>query len=135
MVLGSAAGGIGTHETQHRKFLSSGTRSLSPHTLPAFLPIMAAGQLAIALGAKGAALHTATACGSGSTGIITAATMLHSGACDIAGGADAMITPLCTTAFARMRALSRRDDEPQHTAQRLYRSRRAAPTSPRALPR
>ncbi|MEU2870501.1 beta-ketoacyl-[acyl-carrier-protein] synthase family protein [Streptomyces olivoreticuli] len=114
VVLGSAAGGIGTYETQHRKFLSAGSRSLSPHTLPAFLPNMAAGQLAIALRVKGAVLHTATACASGSTAIITAAMMLHSGSCDIAiaGGADAMITPLCATAFAQLGALSRHNDEP-----------------------
>ncbi|MFJ9853728.1 beta-ketoacyl-[acyl-carrier-protein] synthase family protein [Streptomyces sp. NPDC101150] len=114
VILGSAAGGIGTYEDQHRKFLATGARTVSPLTLPAFLPNMAAGQLAIALRAKGPVLHTATACASGATALITAALLLHSGACDIAiaGGADAMVTPMCATAFARMGALSRRHDDP-----------------------
>ncbi|AJT65122.1 hypothetical protein T261_3453 [Streptomyces lydicus] len=114
VVLGSAAGGVGIYEHQHRKFLDTGAHTVSPLTLPAFLPNMAAGQLAIALHAKGPVLHTATACASGATALITAAMLLHSDACDIAiaGGADAMVTPMCATAFARMGALSRRHDDP-----------------------
>ncbi|MFI9048016.1 beta-ketoacyl-[acyl-carrier-protein] synthase family protein [Streptomyces sp. NPDC053427] len=121
VILGSAAGGVGMYEDQHRKFLDTGARTVSPLTLPAFLPNMAAGQLAIALHAKGPVLHTATACASGATALITAALLLHSGACDIAiaGGADAMVTPMCATAFARMGALSRRRDDPA-TASRPF---------------
>ncbi|MEU7164438.1 beta-ketoacyl-[acyl-carrier-protein] synthase family protein [Streptomyces morookaense] len=114
VVLGSAAGGAGTLEAQHHKLLHEGHRAVSPFTLPAFLPNMAAGQLAIALRAHGPALHTATACASGATALITAAMLLHEDACDIAvaGGADAMVTPLCAAAFGTLGALSRRSDEP-----------------------
>ncbi|MFG2136442.1 beta-ketoacyl-[acyl-carrier-protein] synthase family protein [Streptomyces sp. NPDC048650] len=114
VVLGSAAGGVDTYEDQFRKLLDSGPRSVSPLTLPAFLPNMAAGALAIALRANGAVLHTATACASGATAVALAALLLDAGACDIAvaGGADAMITPLCATAFAKMGALSRRRHSP-----------------------
>lgn len=121
VILGSAAGGIGAYERQHRTLLDTGPGLVSPLTLPAFLPNMAAGQLAIALRATGPVLHTATACASGATAVITAALLLDSGACDIAvaGGADAMITPMCATAFARMGALSRRHDAPR-TASRPF---------------
>ncbi|MFI1198362.1 beta-ketoacyl synthase [Streptomyces sp. NPDC020883] len=114
VVLGSAAGGVGTYEDQHRKLTDTGPRAVSPLTLPAFLPNMAAGRLAIALGARGPVLHTATACASGASAVALAALLLSAGACDIAvaGGADAMVTPLCATAFARMGALSRRHDAP-----------------------
>ncbi|MFI6767416.1 beta-ketoacyl-[acyl-carrier-protein] synthase family protein [Streptomyces sp. NPDC050355] len=114
VVLGSAAGGVQTYEDQSRKLLHTGPRSVSPLTLPGFLPNMAAGQLAIELGAHGAVLHTATACASGATAIALAAVLLRTDACDIAvaGGADAMVTPLCATAFARMGALSRRHGSP-----------------------
>ena len=114
VVLGSAAGGVGTYEHQHRRLLDTGPGSVSPLTLPTFLPNMAAGQLAIALRARGPALHTATACASGAAALVTAALLLRDDACDIAvaGGADAMITPLCAAAFAKMGALSRRRADP-----------------------
>ena len=114
VVLGSAAGGVGTYEKQHDKLLSTGHRAVSPLTLPGFLPNMAAGRLAIDLGIHGPVLHTATACASGATALATAAMLLDSDACDIAvaGGSDAMVTPLCATAFARAGALSRYDGDP-----------------------
>ncbi|MFI7102582.1 beta-ketoacyl-[acyl-carrier-protein] synthase family protein [Streptomyces sp. NPDC050161] len=114
VVLGSAAGGVGTYEDQCRKFTDSGPQAVSPLTLPAFLPNMAAGQVAIALGARGPVLHTSTACASGASAVALAALLLSSGTCDVAvaGGTDAMVTPLCATAFAQMKALSRRRDAP-----------------------
>ncbi|NSC19876.1 beta-ketoacyl-[acyl-carrier-protein] synthase family protein [Streptomyces albus subsp. chlorinus] len=109
VVLGSAAGGVATYEKQHHKLLTTGHRAVSPLTLPAFLPNMAAGRLAIDLGVHGPVLQTGTACASGATALVTAAMLLDSDACDIAvaGGSDAMATPLCATAFARAGALSR----------------------------
>lgn len=114
VVVGTAAGGVATLEAQHRKLLASGPRALSPMTLPAFLPNMAAGQLALELGATGPALQTSSACASGATAIITAALLLRAGVCDVAvaGGTDAMVTPLCASAFAKLGALSRREDGP-----------------------
>ncbi|MFJ8045761.1 beta-ketoacyl-[acyl-carrier-protein] synthase family protein [Kitasatospora sp. NPDC096147] len=109
IVLGSAAGGIGSYEQSAERLRTQGPAAVSPLTLPAFLPNMAAGELAIDLAATGPVLHTATACASGATAIQTAALLLRADACDIAlaGGADAMVTPVCVAGFARMRALSR----------------------------
>jgi 3-oxoacyl-[acyl-carrier-protein] synthase II len=114
VVVGTAAGGIGTLETQHRKLLTTGHGVLSPMTLPAFLPNMTAGHLALELGATGPSLQTSTACASGATALIIACLLLQSGACDIAvaGGTDAMVTPLCAAAFAKMGALSLRSHDP-----------------------
>ncbi|MFE9768036.1 beta-ketoacyl-[acyl-carrier-protein] synthase family protein [Streptomyces sp. NPDC005808] len=114
VVIGTAAGGIDTLETQHHKLISTGPGALSPMTLPAFLPNMAAGHLTLELGATGPSLQTSTACASGATALITACLLLSTGACDIAvaGGTDAMITPLCAAGFAKMGALSRRGDDP-----------------------
>lgn len=122
VVVGSAAGGIGTLEAQHRKLLACGPGSVSPMTLSAFLPNMAAGHLAIELGATGPSLQTSTACASGATAIITAALLLRAGLCDIAvaGGTDAMITPLCAAAFAKMGALSRRRGHEPRAASRPF---------------
>ncbi|GGR35357.1 beta-ketoacyl-[acyl-carrier-protein] synthase family protein [Streptomyces roseolus] len=115
VVVGTAAGGIGSLEAQHRKLLTGGYGVVSPMTLPAYLPNMAAGHLALELGVTGPALQTSTACASGATALVTASLLLESGACDIAlaGGTDAMITPLCAAAFAKMGALSLRNGDPE----------------------
>lgn len=125
LVVGSAAGGIGTLEAQHRRLLSTGPDRLSPHTLPAYLPSMAAGHAALALGVKGPALHTSTACASGASAVITAGLLLAAGHCDIAlaGGSDAMVTPLCAAAFAKMGALSRRTHDPIRASRPFDRER------------
>lgn len=125
LVIGSAAGGIGTLEAQHRGLLSTGPDRLSPHTLPAYLPNMAAGHAALELGVKGPALHTSTACASGASAVITAGLLLATGQCDIAlaGGSDAMVTPLCSAAFAKMGALSRRTHDPARASRPFDRDR------------
>ncbi|GAA1941892.1 beta-ketoacyl-[acyl-carrier-protein] synthase family protein [Kitasatospora viridis] len=112
IVLGSAAGGLGSYEQAVTGFHGAGASGVPAVALSAFLPNMAAGQLAIELGVLGPVLHTATACASGATAIHTAALLLRAGACDIAlaGGADAMVTPVCVSGFARMKALSRNPD-------------------------
>ena len=125
LVIGTAAGGIGMLEAQHRRLLTAGPAALSPLTLTGFLPNMAAGHLAIDLGVQGPALQTSTACASGATAISTAALLLEAGLCDLAlaGGTDAMVTPLCAGAFAKTGALSRRNDDPAHASRPFDRDR------------
>ncbi|PYC79485.1 3-oxoacyl-ACP synthase [Streptomyces tateyamensis] len=112
VVLGSAAGGVGSYERAVERYRAQGPGAVSALALPAFLPNMAAGQLALDLGITGPVLHTATACASGASALHTAALLLHAGACDLAlaGGTDAMVTPVCVSGFARMKALSRNPD-------------------------
>ncbi|MGW4808306.1 beta-ketoacyl-[acyl-carrier-protein] synthase family protein [Kitasatospora sp. NPDC004272] len=122
VVVGSAAGGIAVLENAHRRLLERGPAALSPLTLTGYLPnLSAAGHLALALRTTGPALHTSTACASGADAIAHAALLLTTGACDlaVAGGTDAMATPLCAAAFARTGALSRRTDRPA-TASRPF---------------
>ncbi|NEB00376.1 beta-ketoacyl-[acyl-carrier-protein] synthase family protein [Streptomyces sp. SID13726] len=125
VVVGTAAGGIDTLEAQHHKLLAAGPGALSPLTMTAFLPNMAAGHLALDLGVTGPSLQTSTACASGATAIVTACLLLRSGACDIAvaGGTDAMVTPLCAAAFAKMGALSRREHDPGRASRPFDRDR------------
>ncbi|MET9588415.1 beta-ketoacyl-[acyl-carrier-protein] synthase family protein [Streptomyces sp. NPDC006539] len=125
VIVGSAAGGIDTLETQHRKMLANGPSAVSPMTLPAFLPNMAAGHLALELGTTGPSFQTSTACASGATALITACLLLGAGVCDIvvAGGTDAMVTPLCASAFSKMGALSRRSHDPAGASRPFDRDR------------
>ncbi|MEC4020683.1 beta-ketoacyl-[acyl-carrier-protein] synthase family protein [Streptomyces sp. H27-D2] len=125
LVVGSAAGGIGILEAQHRKLMEAGPTGVSPLTLTGFLPNMTAGHLALDLGIRGPSLQTSTACASGATAVITASLLLEAGLCDIAlaGGTDAMITPLCASAFAKMGALSRNHHSPGHASRPFDRDR------------
>ncbi|WP_329243660.1 beta-ketoacyl-[acyl-carrier-protein] synthase family protein [Streptomyces sp. NBC_01478] len=114
VVIGSCSGGIATLEQQQDRLRERGPALVSPFTLPMFLPNMAAGQIAIELAARGPVLQTGTACASGATAIGVAVDLLRSGACDLAlaGGADAMVTRLCSAALFRTGALSRRVEDP-----------------------
>ncbi|KOV78596.1 3-oxoacyl-ACP synthase [Streptomyces sp. NRRL WC-3618] len=114
VVMGSADGGPGTVEEQHLVLITEEARRVSPLLLPMQLPNMLAGQLAIALGARGPNLVVATACASGATAVGTARDLLTLDRCDIvlAGGSEAMITPLVMAGFAQMGALSAREHDP-----------------------
>ncbi|MFF0504630.1 beta-ketoacyl synthase N-terminal-like domain-containing protein [Streptomyces fimicarius] len=82
--------------------------------MPRYVPNLVAGQLSIVFGARGPCPQTSTACASGATAITIAADLLRAGRCDIAlaGATEACVTPLITSAFARLGALSQRTDAP-----------------------
>ncbi|MGW0790043.1 beta-ketoacyl-[acyl-carrier-protein] synthase family protein [Streptomyces sp. NPDC002911] len=114
VVIGSAAGGVATLESQHAGFLERGPKGVSALFHPMALVNMVSGRLAIEFDATGPNLVTATACASGATAIGVARDLLVSGACDvvIAGGTEAAISPTFVTGFARMGALSRQSARP-----------------------
>ncbi|MGW6856992.1 beta-ketoacyl-[acyl-carrier-protein] synthase family protein [Streptomyces xanthophaeus] len=114
VVLGTALGGIGTWEKEHRTMLEHGSGRISPLTVPMSLTNMVAAQLATDRGAGGPSLAISTACASGATAIGIAREMLRSGACDIvlAGGVEACVVPSVVAAFSKSGALSRRVDDP-----------------------
>lgn len=109
VIIGSGAGGTSTLEGQHAAMLADGPTGLSPLTLPMGLLNMAAGQVAIELGARGPCMAPCSACAAGASAIGVARDLLLTDRADIviAGGAEAPITPFYVSAFARMRALSR----------------------------
>jgi 3-oxoacyl-[acyl-carrier-protein] synthase II len=115
VVLGCADGGPATVEQQHRVLIEEGPGRVSPMLLPMQLPNMLAGQVSIQLGATGPSLVVATACASGGTAVALAADLLRLDRCDIviAGGSEAMVTPLVMAGFAQMGALSRRTGDPR----------------------
>ncbi|WP_190094409.1 beta-ketoacyl-[acyl-carrier-protein] synthase family protein [Streptomyces melanogenes] len=125
IVVGTSLGGTSTLEEQHARFLESGPRRLSAALLPRYMPNMVAGQLAILFQARGPALQTSTACASGASALGVAADLLRAGHCDIAlaGGTEAAVTPLITSAFTRLGTLSRRVAQPQAAARPFDRER------------
>jgi 3-oxoacyl-[acyl-carrier-protein] synthase II len=110
--IGSGIGGLPEFEEQHRKFIEKGQRRVNPFTIPMFIPDMAAGQVSIALGAKGINNCSVTACASGANSIGDAFRVIQNGDVDlmIAGGTEATITGMTVAGFSNMTALSKNPD-------------------------
>jgi 3-oxoacyl-[acyl-carrier-protein] synthase II len=115
VVFGSGLGGVATLSAEVGVLAERGPGRLSPFLIPMMIPNMAAGQIAIETGARGPNSCTVTACAASATAIGDAVDLVRLGRADavIAGGAEAAVTPLCVAAFAQMKALSTRNDDPE----------------------
>jgi len=115
VVIGSGIGGLPLIESMHQTLLEKGPGRVSPFFIPGLIVNMAAGQVSIHHGAKGPNTSPATACTTGLHAIGDAFRFIQAGEADamIAGGAEAVITPLAMAGFCAMRALSHRNDEPE----------------------
>jgi 3-oxoacyl-[acyl-carrier-protein] synthase II len=95
-----------------------GPRRVSPHAIPMLMPNSSAAQVGLEVGAK-AGVHTpVSACASGAEAIAYGMQMIRDGRADVvvAGGTEACIHPLPLAAFAAMKALSRRNEEPERAS-------------------
>lgn len=106
--IGSGIGGMETHEQQHETFLNKGARRVSPFYVPMMIPDMAAGQVSIAIGAKGINSCTVTACASGANSIGDAFKVIQRGDADymVTGGTEAPLTNMAFAGFSSAKALS-----------------------------
>jgi len=86
---------------------------------------MSAGQISIQTGAKGPNLSVTTACAAGTHAVGEAFRMISRGNCDaaIVGGSESTICPLAVGGFNAMKALSRRNDDPQGASRPFDRDR------------
>ena len=118
VIVGSGIGGMETFEEQHTVLLQKGHRRVSPFFIPMMISDMAAGQVSIQFGLKGPNFGTVSACASGAHAIGEALRLLRAGDADVilCGGAEASITPMSVAGFGNMRALSTRNDDPQHAS-------------------
>jgi 3-oxoacyl-[acyl-carrier-protein] synthase II len=114
--IGSGIGGFDIIEREHSAMLAGGPRKISPFFIPAAIINLAAGQVSIKYGAKGPNEATATACTTSAHSIGDAYRIIERNDADvmIAGGSEAAITPMGIGGFAAMRALSTRNDDPEH---------------------
>ncbi|HUN87356.1 MAG TPA: beta-ketoacyl-ACP synthase II [Terriglobales bacterium] len=116
--IGSGIGGFDIIEREHSNLLNGGPRKISPFFIPAAIVNLAAGQVSIRHNAKGPNEATCTACTTSAHSIGDAARIIKYGDSDvmIAGGTEAAITPMGVGGFAAMRALSTRNDDPEHAS-------------------
>lgn len=115
VIVGSAAGGIGTIELNHRAIMEKGPSKCSPFTVPMMIVDMAAGRISIMLNAKGINKCVVTACATAAHSIGDAFRAIVYGDADVifAGGAEAPLTQLAIAGFSSARTLSTRNDEPE----------------------
>ena len=115
VVVGSGVGGLLTMEEQNKRLLSRGSRGVSPLFIPMYILDIAAGHISMKWGLKGPNYAVVSACATGTTAIGDALRHIQYGDADIiiAGGTEACITPIAYAGFANMKALSRRNDEPE----------------------
>ncbi|MGV9881604.1 beta-ketoacyl-[acyl-carrier-protein] synthase family protein [Streptomyces sp. NPDC003006] len=122
--LGVAMGGLPSIEAGVLRQEQQGVRRTSPFLIPSLIPNMAASTIALRHGIEEEQVTIAGACASGSQAIGQAMRAIRSGdrTWAIAGGAEAVITPITYSGFQAMKALSRHDD-PATTPRPFDRSR------------
>lgn len=118
VIVGSGMGGLSSIERYHSVILEKGPKKVTPFFIPMVIINLAAGQIAIRFGVKGPNLAVATACASGTHSIGDAFRIIQRGEADamIAGGTEAVISPLGVGGFTAMRALSTRNNEPERAS-------------------
>jgi 3-oxoacyl-[acyl-carrier-protein] synthase II len=118
VIIGSGIGGLPLIEEMHQKLLERGPSRISPFFIPGLIVNLAAGQVSIRFNARGPSSAPATACATGSHAIGDAFKIIQHDEADVmfAGGSEAVVTPLAIGGFAAMRALSTRNDDPQHAS-------------------
>jgi len=113
-IIGSGIGGLNEIEEQHSRLLEKGPDRVSAFTIPKLMANAAAGHISIQYGLKGPSCAVATACASAANAIGDAFRVIRWGYADVmvTGGSEAALTPMSMAAFANMRALSERNDDP-----------------------
>lgn len=114
-IIGVGMGGLPYIEKQYDILKERGPGRVSPFFIPSVITNLAAGQVSMTYGLKGPNYAVTSACASGGHAIGEATDFIRQGKCDImiAGGSEAVVTPMAVAGFAAMRALSTRNDHPQ----------------------
>jgi 3-oxoacyl-[acyl-carrier-protein] synthase II len=125
VVFGTGVGGFISLEDQIVVYLEKGPARVSPFLVPMMMVNATAGFVAMQFGWKGPNLCIATACAASANAIGEAARLIRDESADIAitGGAEASLTRTALSAFARMTALSTRNDDPTRASRPFDASR------------
>ena len=120
-MMGSALGGVAFAESQLVNFMTEGLRGVDPSLALAVFGGASSCNIAIELGITGPNSTNGMSCASGTIAIGDAFRSIRDGYADVmfAGGAEAPLAPLCFGAFALIRAMSVRNDDPA-TASRPF---------------
>jgi len=125
VLIGSGIGGVITLSEQIEVLRTKGPHRVSPFLIPMFIIDLAAGQVAIATGARGPNFGVVSACATSGHALGEAAEIIKRGDAKvmIAGGSEAGVLPIGVAGFASMKALSTRNDEPERASRPFDRDR------------
>jgi 3-oxoacyl-[acyl-carrier-protein] synthase II len=124
-MISSGIGGLKTLETQHSILMNKGPSRVSPFTIPMLISNMAGGLVSMEFGLRGPNMSIVTACATSNNAIGESWRMIKFGDADLflAGGSEASIVPIGLAGFSAMKALSRRNDDPEHASRPFDRDR------------
>ncbi|HEV3311057.1 MAG TPA: beta-ketoacyl-[acyl-carrier-protein] synthase family protein [Chloroflexota bacterium] len=113
--LGSALGGIAFGEEQHKRYVTNGIKSVAPNVALTVFAGAAATNVAIELGLRGPAMSNANSCASGAISIGEAFHLIRNAGIKVAlaGGVECPLAPLTFGSFSLIKAMSRRNDNPE----------------------
>jgi 3-oxoacyl-[acyl-carrier-protein] synthase II len=118
VIFGSGIGGMQVFHEQTATYIQEGVRRLSPFFIPMLIPDIASGHISIRYGFKGPNYCVVSACATGNNNIGDAFMLLQRGLADAAvcGGSEASVSELGIGGFNAMKALSTRNDDPEHAS-------------------
>ena len=117
-MMGTALGGVAHGEKNYHAFLTVGPRAVDPALALTVFAGAASCNIAIEFGCTGPNSTNGMSCASGAIAIGDGFRAIVRGDADVmlAGGAEAPLAPLCFGAFAFIRAMSTRNDDPTHAS-------------------
>jgi 3-oxoacyl-[acyl-carrier-protein] synthase II len=115
LILGSGIGGVMSMETTQATIDSRGPARVNPFSVTKIMPNSAAAHVAIQLGVQGPSSTGALACTCGTDMMGLGYDLIRRGDADvvICGASEATITPVIMAGFIAMRAMSRRNEDPE----------------------
>ncbi|HKE01365.1 MAG TPA: beta-ketoacyl-ACP synthase II [Planctomycetota bacterium] len=117
-IMGTGIGGILELEVQQTVLLQRGADRVNPFLVPKMMANAMSGQIAIRHGLRGTNYATSSACASAGHAIGLAFRSVKAGESDLVltGGSEAATTPLGLAGFCSLKALSTRNDDPEHAS-------------------
>jgi len=125
VVFGSGIGGVHSWDENHQILKDKGPTRVSPFLIPMLIGNMAAGMVSIQIGAKGPSKSVQTACATSAHSAGDGLRLIQNNEADIVvvGGSEAPVEPLACAGFSSMKALSCRNDDPEHASRPFDRDR------------
>src|SRR5690606_28052762 len=118
VVMGSGIGGIDSLFKSVQAFLEKGANAVSPLMVPMMLPDSASGKVSMMFGLRGPNFAISTACATGNNSIGEATEIIRRGKAKaiLAGSSEAGLRDITIASFNNMKAISRRNDEPERAS-------------------
>jgi len=116
--IATGIGGLQSYQDCYDTLRERGPDRVNPFAIPAIIPNMGAGWVSMELGTKGPLASECTACAASNMAIGDGTDAIRLGRADVmfCGGTEAAINKVGIAGFGAMRALSRRNDEPERAS-------------------